>query len=65
MRTISNILLLIAILLFISTCSKNSTEPKSKVSFPDQNFEALIRETLDKLEGDITPEDLETIILLE
>lgn len=57
----------IAISLFaglIMSCSLNPAEEDIKpiiVNFPDPNFEALIRETLEIPEGDITNHDLWTI----
>lgn len=41
------------------------TAPVEIVTFPDANFEALIRETLNKPTGDITSDDLESITELQ
>lgn len=49
----------ITISFFILYSCCNSTESESRdISFPDANFETLIREKLDKPEGNITEKDL-------
>ena len=51
--------------LLIISCDKSSTnsEPKA-VTFPDENFEILIREALEIPTGDILDTDLESLIYL-
>jgi len=51
------------IILFVFSCKKSPTgSDPIVVTFPDANFEALIRETLEKPTGDIFDTDLEAII---
>lgn len=52
--------------LFIISCNKTSTnsEPKT-ITFPDENFELLIRESLEKPTGDILDTDMESLIYLD
>ena len=50
---------LILIVLLLISCSEDDDNIKPlTVTFPDPKFETLIRETLDKPTGDITPEDM-------
>jgi Leucine-rich repeat (LRR) protein len=50
------------IILFVFSCKKSPTGSDSiVVTFPDANFEALVREVLDKPTGDILDTDLEAI----
>ena len=53
------------IILFIFSCEKSPTSSDPiTVTFPDANFEALIRETLSKPTGDIMNTDLAIITQL-
>ena len=56
-------LLIVITLLNIIICGRCQTE-QSAIAFPDPNLEAVIREAIDKPEGDIYASDLEGIILL-
>ena len=57
-----NLVTIIFLLLLIS-CDNTSTESQPTiVEFQDTNFETLIRETINKPEGDITSDDLEALI---
>lgn len=59
MITIRRLFTILFIILFIFSCKKTpiSSEPII-VTFPDTNFETLIREVLDKPTGDILNTDL-------
>lgn len=59
-RTVS----ILFIIIFIISCKKTTDSEPVAVTFPDINFETVIRETLNKLTGDITADDLESITML-
>ena len=62
MHTIRRIFTLLFIILFIFSCKKTLTSSDPVViTFPDANFETLIRETLNKPTDDIFKSELETI----
>ncbi len=62
MDTIRRIFTFLFIILFILSCKKSPTGSDTiVVTFPDANFEALIRDTLDKPTGDIFDTDLVAI----
>ena len=60
------IITILFIILFLFSCKKTPTgsEPDG-VTFSDINFETLIREVLNKPDGDIDPADLLTITELD
>ncbi len=66
MQKIFSIILIVFSLMIIDSCKKNSTGPDepSVITFADANFEALIREALNKPTGDIAPDELEAITSL-
>ena len=60
------IIAILFIILFLFSCKKTPTgSDPDGITFPDANFETLIRETLNKLTGDITPADMLTITYLD
>jgi internalin A len=62
MNTIRRLFTILFITLFVFSCKKTSTgSDPLVVTIPDANFEALIREVLDKPTGDILDTDLEAI----
>lgn len=61
----SPLLLVLVNLIFIFSCKNNPTSSgHNVVVFDDINFENLIRETLNKPTGDITADDMQSIIVL-
>jgi len=62
MVSILRLFTILFIILFIFSCKKSPTESSHvSVTFPDANFEILIRETLEKPTGDIFDTDLESL----
>ena len=64
MRRMFSIDVLAIVLLTLLACSDKPTDP-GNISFPDPNFEALIRAVLDMPAGDIMPEDMLAITELD
>lgn len=62
MNISSRLFTILFVFLFIFSCKKTSTgSDPIVVTFPDANFEALIREVLDKPTGEILDTDLEVV----
>ncbi len=62
MNNIRRLFTILFVILFIFSCKKSPTGSDSVIiTFPDANFEVLIRETLSKPTGDISKTELETI----
>ena len=69
MNNIRPLIITLSVIFIIFSCKKSPTNSDSvsdpvAVTFPDANFETLIREALDQPTGDIFDTDLQTINVL-
>lgn len=65
MKSIQRLFTFLFIIILILSCDKTTTGSDDvAVTFPDANFEQVIREALNKETGDISPADLETLTTL-
>ncbi|MFC1784100.1 leucine-rich repeat domain-containing protein [Candidatus Neomarinimicrobiota bacterium] len=66
MLNFKNTLIICILILTVLSCKKSSTNSEPKViTFPDSNFELLIREVLEIPTGDILDTNLEALIYLD
>ena len=66
MHVCKNILFILLLVVGLFSCKKSSTNSEPKIiTFPDANFELVIREALETPTGDILDTDMESLIYLD